>query len=177
MTNTISDKNINWKIRCRQHAVNLRPEIKMSWFNKKSPAFTLIELVTVVFIIGVLAAIAIIGYTHYVEKAKVVTALNEINMLEKEIYAYGVENPTPLPPDLNAIGYGGFLDPWNRPYIYQPDLTIAPRTQAGTPINTDYDLYSEGKDGLSFPDINDPFSQDDMIRANDGAYKGYARRY
>ena len=49
-----------------------------------SKGFTLLELLTVVFIIDVLAAIAFIGYFGYVEKAKIVTVKNELNMLEKE---------------------------------------------------------------------------------------------
>ena len=155
-----------------------------SFFTKNKDnftGFTLLELLTVVFIIGVLAAIAFIGYTHYVNKAKIVSALTEMNMLEKEIYSYGIDNnnPTPLPPDLDAIGYGGFLDPWNRPYVYQPDLTVppSPRTKAGNPINTDYDLYSMGADGDTRQALEDPLSQDDIIRAEDGNYRGLAKRY
>ena len=132
---------------------------------------------TVVFIIGVLAAIAMIGYHGYVEKAKIVTVKNELNMLEKEIYAYGIDNSVLYPPDLAAIDYGGFLDPWNRPYVYEPDLTIAPRTRGGAPVNTDYDLYSIGRDGQSVQDIDAPQSQDDLIRAGDGAYKGFPKGY
>jgi general secretion pathway protein G len=142
-----------------------------------SAGFTLLELLTVVFIIGVLAAIAVIGYFGYVDKAKVVTAKNELNMLEKEIYIWSLGNPLLYPPDLAAIEYDGFLDPWGRPYVYQPDLSVAPRLKAGNPINTDYDLYSRGLDGLSVQNIAAPESQDDIIRAGNGAYKGFAKGY
>ncbi len=116
---TNSDNNINRKTDNREHA-NFHRSPKKKWLNKHSPGFTLIELLVVVTIIGILASIAIIGYVGYVEKAKVVTAVNEINMLEKAIYAYGVAEATPLPPDQTTKGYGGFLDPWQRPYVYNP---------------------------------------------------------
>jgi general secretion pathway protein G len=45
------------------------------------------------------------------------------------------------------------------------------------PINTDYDLYSMGKDGKSQPPLTAKDSRDDIIRANDGAYIGPAEGY
>jgi general secretion pathway protein G len=45
------------------------------------------------------------------------------------------------------------------------------------PLNSDYDLYSRGKDGLSQPRITDPVSLDDVIRGNDGAFLGLAAKY
>jgi general secretion pathway protein G len=45
------------------------------------------------------------------------------------------------------------------------------------PLNTDYDLYSRGKDGKSQPSITNALSLDDVIRANDGAFLGLAAKY
>jgi general secretion pathway protein G len=45
------------------------------------------------------------------------------------------------------------------------------------PLNSDYDLFSRGKDGLSKPAITDPVSLDDVIRGNDGAFLGLAAKY
>jgi general secretion pathway protein G len=42
------------------------------------------------------------------------------------------------------------------------------------PINSDFDLYSMGKDGESVPPLTAQKSRDDIIRANDGAYIGPA---
>jgi hypothetical protein len=46
-----------------------------------------------------------------------------------------------------------------------------------TPLNSDYDLYSCGKDGQSAPHIDDPLSEDDILRGRDGAYIGPASLY
>jgi len=45
------------------------------------------------------------------------------------------------------------------------------------PLNSDYDLYSAGKDGESRPPLSAQMSQDDIVRANDGAYIGLASQY
>ena len=45
------------------------------------------------------------------------------------------------------------------------------------PINSDFDLYSMGKDGASAPPLTAASSQDDIIRANNGEYYGYGKDY
>ncbi|MGD9272343.1 MAG: hypothetical protein PVH08_14815, partial [Syntrophobacterales bacterium] len=47
----------------------------------------------------------------------------------------------------------------------------------GSPLNSDYDLYSMGTDGMSAPALTNDVSQDDIIRADDGAYTGLAAEY
>jgi general secretion pathway protein G len=42
------------------------------------------------------------------------------------------------------------------------------------PINSDFDLYSMGKDGNTFLPLTAPQSHDDIIRANDGGFYGMA---
>jgi general secretion pathway protein G len=43
------------------------------------------------------------------------------------------------------------------------------------PINTDYDLYSVGKDGDSVAPLTAKKSLDDIVRAGEGAYVGLAK--
>ena len=45
------------------------------------------------------------------------------------------------------------------------------------PINSDFDLYSMGKDGESVPPLTSKKRRDDIIRANDGQYIGLAEGY
>ncbi|EGR0669947.1 TPA: prepilin-type N-terminal cleavage/methylation domain-containing protein [Vibrio vulnificus] len=59
---------------------------------KKQQGFTLIELMIVVAVIGVLAAIAIPQYQKYVAKAEVASALATLTGLKTNVEAYAVEN-------------------------------------------------------------------------------------
>ena len=45
------------------------------------------------------------------------------------------------------------------------------------PINSQWDLYSTGKDGGSFPPLTAKPSLDDIVVANDGGYVGLAKNY
>lgn len=45
------------------------------------------------------------------------------------------------------------------------------------PINSDFDLYSMGKDRNTVAPLNPPMSQDDVIRASDGGFYGLARNF
>jgi len=45
------------------------------------------------------------------------------------------------------------------------------------PINTDFDLYSMGKDGESVPALTAAKSRDDVVRAANGAFIGLASKF
>jgi general secretion pathway protein G len=45
------------------------------------------------------------------------------------------------------------------------------------PINTDFDLYSMGKDGETVMPLTTPKSQDDIVRASNGAFVGLGSDY
>lgn len=136
----------------------------------------------VVAILGTLSAIAIPAYESYLERAKVCKAIAEIKIMSQEISSYGASNGGSFPASLNDIGRGGLLDPWGNPYQY---LNYADAGGGGKirkdralhPLNSDYDLYSKGKDGKSQPPITAATSQDDVIRADDGRYIGLASNY
>lgn len=140
---------------------------------KNSSAFTIIELVVVIAIIGMLALISILIYKKYIEKAKVVTAISEISMLEKEVRGYEIDTGS-LPSSINDINPSVTEDPWLQPYVY---LTPPQRTRGGILVNNDFDLYSSGKDILTNVEITNPVSLDDIIRAGNGHFKGVAARY
>ena len=73
-----------------------------------------------------------------------------------------------------------FLDPWGRPYEYL-NITLSPslarKDLALHPINSDFALYSKGKDGASQPPLTAATSRDDIVRANDGQFIGLASTY
>ena len=142
--------------------------------------FTLVELVTVIAILGILSSIAVPAYSTYAEKARITACIAEIRMLEKDIIAYEGANGK-LPNNLNNIGLGNILDPWGNPYQYLPVAGTPPgqlrKDRFLVPLNSDFDLYSMGKDGRTQPPLTAHASHDDILRANDGGYVGLASEY
>jgi general secretion pathway protein G len=143
--------------------------------------FTLLELLIVIAMLGTLAGIAVPAYQGYIERAKIIKAIADISILQKEIVAYKVDEEV-LPNTLNDIGRGTFLDPWYNPYQYLNFADVKGKGEMRkdrflVPLNSDYDLYSMGKDGTSMPPLTAKASHDDIIRANDGIYIGLASRY
>jgi general secretion pathway protein G len=110
-------------------------------------------------------------------------AVSEVKILESEILSYFIDN-NEYPDSLADIGRENFLDPWGNPYQY---LKIAGADLKGVgklrkdhsmvPVNSDYDLYSVGKDGKSSTPFTAKASQDDIVRAGDGSYVGLVSNY
>lgn len=142
--------------------------------------FSLLELLFVVIIIGILASIAIPSYFGFVEKARLTKAVAEIRSMETHIDAYKVSSDV-FPANLAEVGLPPMKDPWGNPYQYL-NVKTAPLAQVRkdkflVPLNSGYDLYSRGKDGLSSPPLTAQQSKDDVLRANDGGYLGLASLY
>lgn len=148
-------------------------------------AFTLIELMSVVAIIGVLASISVPRYTDALERARVAKAIGDLRTISIDLLS-----EDSLPSSLADIGRRELLDPWGRPYRYLK-FTSAGTTRAKVstpppgarmdrflvPINSMFDLYSLGKDGKSQSALTAPVSYDDVIVANDGGFIGIAKNY
>jgi general secretion pathway protein G len=45
------------------------------------------------------------------------------------------------------------------------------------PLNSDFDLYSAGADGVSMGPLSAKASRDDIVRANNGAFIGLGEDY
>jgi general secretion pathway protein G len=143
--------------------------------------FTLIELIITIAIISILAKIAIPIYANYVERTKIAVAASDISTMSKQIKVYYLEADA-YPASLADIGAATKLDPWGNPYIYlslsdPSSLGAARKDRNLTPLNSDFDLYSKGKDGQSNPPISTPYSSDDVLRANDGGFIDLAKKY
>ena len=144
-------------------------------------AFTLFELMLVVVIVGIVTAVAVPSYEAYIDKAKIAQAKVDIVSIESVLVRYYAQHGG-YPDTLAEAGVGHMLDPWRHPYRY---LNIANAKGKGqlrkdhnlVPINSDYDLYSMGKDGASQPPLTAKASHDDIIRANNGAFVGLASDY
>lgn len=128
-----------------------------------------------------LGTLAYAGYQQYFEKARLAQAKVDIRAMEASLERYHAGNGR-FPETLAEAGLGGKLDPWNNPYQYLNIATAKNRGQVRkdrhlVPINSDYDLYSMGKDGLTKPPLTAKPSRDDVIRANNGAFVGLASDY
>lgn len=127
----------------------------------KQTGFTLIEIMVVVVILGILAAIVVPRIMDRPEQARIIKAKQDIRTLETMLHAYKLDNfhypstdqglealvekPSGLPEAKNWKA-GGYLqrlphDPWGNPYSY-----LRPGQHG------EFDLYSPGPDPRSDAD-------------------------
>ncbi len=145
--------------------------------------FTLIELLIVGFIVAILTAIALPSYTAYIDNARNTQAIGCLLEIQAAIQRRHTERFA-YPETLDEIGIGPncTLDPWDNAYRY---LKIEGKKGKGgnrkdrseNPLNSDYDLYSMGKDGKTNQSLRPKVSHDDIIRAKSGGYFGLAFDY
>ena len=141
----------------------------------------MVELIVAVAIIGIIAAVAVPAYDRYRERAKVAQAVIDITGMSNAIVMYMNDNREP-PATLAAVRLQDKLDPWNRPYAYTNLASAAGKGSARkdkklNPLNSDFDLYSLGKDGESKLPLSPKVSEDDVIRARDGRFVGLAKDF
>ena len=118
--------------------------------------FTLIEIMVVVVIIGLLAAVIVPSVVSKVDDARVAKAKQDIASMETALTMFRLDNSKypgtdqglislstqPTDPSIRHWRAGGYVkriskDPWGNDYLY-----VFPGTHGG-----EYDLYSLGADG------------------------------
>ena len=149
---------------------------------QKSIEIRLIDLTVALVIVLLFAAIAVPSYGAFANKARVATAIGEIGDLSIAIEKFGFQNDDRIPMTLDEIGIPVPLDPWGQPYeflnIVATSVSSAPRRdRALNLLNSDFDLYSRGRDGESAVPLSAKQSRDDILRANNGAYIGLGEDY
>ena len=143
-----------------------------------SVGFTAIEMLIALAILGVLASLAYSRYADYTERIRQATATTDINGMSVIIAQYNLENRR-FPDSLADVRLDTRLDPWGRQYAYFNLATHkgngkARKDRQLNPLNSDFDLYSVGKDGGSSSSLQAKNSRDDIVRARDGRFIGLA---
>ncbi len=117
-------------------------------------AFTLIEIMVVVLIIGLLAGLVGINVMRYFERAKERTARAQLSMIQQALELYRLENgkyPT-TDEGIAVLTRDGYLkgksipkDPWGSDYYYISDGTSFTLKSAGPDraVGTEDDLSAE----------------------------------
>lgn len=154
----------------------------MATIRKRQHGITLLELMTVIAIVALMAAIAFPGYRNYTDRARTSKAIGDIGKMQLAIEGFRLSNGDRVPDNLDELDIDIPTDPWGQPYVF---LNIQALNGFGAarkdgrlnPINTDFDLYSIGKDGVSALPLRSPLAQDDIVRANNGDYVGLAKDY
>ncbi len=120
--------------------------------SRRQEAFTLVEMLLVLVILAVLAAIVIPKFSGRTEQAKEAAAKTQLKSIEQALETYEVDLAG-YPKDLNQLtvevkdsegkSHGPYMnsipnDPWGAPYVYTFPGRQNPRS---------YDLMSVGQDG------------------------------
>lgn len=141
------------------------------------------ELMITLVILSLLTSIAVPAYDKFAVRAKNSRAIGDMGVITIEIGKFQLRNNNALPDLLADLGVDIPLDPWGTPYSYLNIVAAGPgkgqfRKDGNlNPLNTDYDLYSKGKDKDSAGPLNAKKSRDDIVRANNGAFLGLAEDY
>ena len=143
---------------------------------------TIVELMIAIAIASILAAVALPRYQDYRERVRVAQAKQDIAVINASVKAYMHDSKVP-PDTITGFLAPGKVDPWGRPYEYLKLEGVkgvagkARKNKSLVPLNSDFDLYSMGRGGLTAAPLTAPASRDDIIRANDGAFIGLASEY
>lgn len=129
-------------------------------------------------------SIATPAYEKYQDRRDTNQAKQDILAIQTAIDKFYVEN-NHFPESLTEINIDHLQDPWGSRYYYLSVASYDKKSSDGKvrrdkklkPVNSDYDLYSAGKDRRSKPPFTAAVSRDDIVRCNNGRYIGFAGDY
>jgi len=150
---------------------------------KRERGFTLLELLMAGAVVGLLAAIAFPSYGRLMERQRVRQSARDLILISQGIERYRTTHFA-VPQSLNDLGMTLPKDPWGRDYAFlnfsapiKGIKALIRKDHNLHPLNSEFDLYSMGKDGQTMGPLTAKASRDDVIRANDGRFVGLASDY
>jgi general secretion pathway protein G len=149
----------------------------------RSGGYGLLELIIAMVVASLLTALAVPAYTGAVARARIARAVGEIGAISVEIDRFSLNNNDQFPAALTDLPIDIPLDPWGNQYQYLNIRAAGPgkgpfrKDGKLNPLNSDFDLYSAGKDGDSVGPLSAKKSRDDIVRANNGAFVGLGEDY
>lgn len=144
--------------------------------------FSLLEVITTAAIVCLMVAIGVPTYQSFVERSRNARAIGDVAGLGVAIERFRLTHDDRIPNTLDELGKPIPTDPWGREYVFlniQALKNTGPARKDGklNPINTDFDLYSLGKDGRSALPLSAKHARDDIVRANNGSFVGLGQDY
>ena len=126
---------------------------------------------------ALLCGLAIPTYGVINDRLKTSRAKQDLLTIAAQVQRYRTAHDFRLPDSLDDLTGIPRTDPWGGPYQYlnfsSPDPGVAGLMRKDRnlhPINSEFDIYSRGPDGLSSPAVTAAYSQDDVIWARDGSF-------
>lgn len=145
--------------------------------------FTFLELLMTVAVVSLLAAVAVPSYAGLMERQRVQQSARDLINIAAQIERYRTTH-FKMPDALSDLGFAIPKDAWGRDYRFlnfnskAPGVTGMIRKDHNLhPLNSEFDLYSVGKDGASAAPLTAQPSRDDVIWARDGSFVGLAADY
>ena len=143
--------------------------------------FTFVEMLLVIAIVGIIIAIALPAVQSYIDRGRRAQAIMDLQEISDAIRKQDKTTGF-LPATLTAAGFGDRRDPWGRPYEYLNLRTgtgngISRKDKKLAPLNSDFDLYTVGPDGITNSSLLHAASRDDIVRAREGGFIGTAEEF
>lgn len=152
--------------------------IRIETSHQHQVGMSLVELMIVIAILALIATIAVPSYSSFIDRTNIQTTIADLREIKIALERFSIQQNT-HPDFLSQVGMDLLEDPWGNTYQYYNHATAKGKgffrkDKALNPINSDYDLYSTGKDGKTLSALTAPVSQDDVIRAGNGGFHGLA---